>query len=66
VRVKDLSITAADKLRCCERELRYRHRVYPQLVASGKMSPGTADRELKVMAEVVEDLREQAEAEKLL
>lgn len=55
-----MNITAADKLQCVERELRYRHRVYGRLVERGKMTRQEADRELELMAAIAEDYREVA------
>jgi hypothetical protein len=62
---RDLSISAADKLRCAERELKYRARTYPRLVEQHKMSQATADREIAVMKEIAADMREQVEAERM-
>jgi hypothetical protein len=51
-------ITAADKLQCAERELKYRHRVYGRLVDRGKMTREQADRELELMAAIADDYRQ--------
>lgn len=51
-------ITAADKLQCAERELKYRRRVYGRLVERGKMSQREADRELELMEAIARDYRE--------
>lgn len=48
-------ITITDKLRCAERELSYRRRVYARLVANGKMTRALADRELELMAAILDD-----------
>jgi hypothetical protein len=42
-------ITAQEKLRCVERELSYRRRVYARLVARGKMSEPQRVEELRLM-----------------
>jgi hypothetical protein len=47
-----------EKIGCLERELRYRQRVYPRLVLAKKMSQQKADREIEVMAAILEDLKE--------
>jgi hypothetical protein len=49
------NITVQDKLECVVRELRYRRRVYPRLIANGKMSQAEADREIAIMEILVED-----------
>ncbi len=49
------SITNEDKLKCVKRELAMRRNVYPKWVVSGRMKQEQADREIAVMAEVVED-----------
>jgi hypothetical protein len=51
-------ITITDKLRCVERELSYRRRVYARLVANGKMTAALADRELEVMTAIVGDYQQ--------
>jgi hypothetical protein len=51
------SISAADKLRCIERELILRYRVYPKRIESGKMTQRQADREIAIMEEIGADYR---------
>ena len=51
-------IAITDKLRCAERELAYRRRVYARLVASGKMTRAVADRELELMIAIVDDYQQ--------
>ena len=51
-------ISAADKLACAERELKYRRRVYGRLVERGKMDQREADRELELMEAIAKDYRE--------
>lgn len=46
-------ITIDDEIRCIERELKYRRRVYPHLVATKKMEQAAADREIEVMTVVL-------------
>lgn len=48
-------ITAADKLKCVERELAYRYRVYARRVDNGKMTQKQADREIQLMEEIAAD-----------
>ncbi|MER2263549.1 hypothetical protein [Methylobacterium oxalidis] len=58
------TFTAADKLRCAEREVRQRRRVYAGLVASNRMKQADADREIACMEAIASDYRVQAVAEK--
>ena len=53
------------KLRCVARELALRIRVYPKLVANGKMKQETADREIELMQAIVKDYQQLVEQEKL-
>jgi hypothetical protein len=50
-------ISAADKMECAERELRYRRRVYGRLVDRGKMTKERAERELELMEAIALDYR---------
>ena len=52
-----IEITAAEKLDCATRELAMRHRVYPRQVLLKKMTAAESERELRVMAAIVEDYR---------
>lgn len=49
--------TAADKLACAERELRFRRRVYADRVAMRKMTQEKADHEVGCMEAIVADYR---------
>jgi hypothetical protein len=51
-------ITAQEKLRCVERELSYRRRVYTRLVARGKMSEPQRIEELRLMEAIRDDYRD--------
>jgi hypothetical protein len=44
-----------DKLKCAQRELALRERVYPRRVASGMLTQEKADREIAVMEAIVAD-----------
>lgn len=50
-------ITAADKMQCAERELKYRRRVYGRLVERSKMTKAQAERELELMEAIASDYR---------
>ena len=50
------SVDLANQIRCVEREVRMRERVYPRWVASGKMTAPAADRELAAMRAVLSTL----------
>lgn len=60
-----MAFTATDKLKCVERELRYRRRVYPRQIQLGKMSWLEAQEQLGLMQEIVDDYRSLAGAEEL-
>lgn len=60
------SITATDKLKCVERELKYRRHVYPRLVSTGRMKQEVAEYELAVMEAIRDDVAQMATAERLL
>lgn len=51
----DEEFTDADKLACCERELRFRRRVYATKVAEGRMKPSKAAHEIGVMEAMAND-----------
>lgn len=48
-------ITFRDKEACARRELDFRRRVYARRVADGKMKQADADREIDIMASILED-----------
>ena len=51
--------TINDLVACARRELGQRRRVYARLVAAGKMSQETADREIALMAAILDNLETQ-------
>jgi len=53
--------TALEKLRCAERELRMRNKVYPRWVADGRMTDLQAKREIELMEDIAADYRAQTE-----
>jgi hypothetical protein len=50
-----------DLIRCAEREVKYRERVYARQVSAGRMSKQMADRELGLMKAIAAQLRHDAE-----
>jgi hypothetical protein len=52
-----MPFTTGEKLKCLERELRMRYRVYERRVDAGQMPRATADRELALMEEIAADYR---------
>ena len=58
--------TTQDKLKCAERELRLRKRVYDNRIETGRMSLRKAQREMDCMRAIVADYRALAEKERLL
>jgi len=59
-------LTAEAKLASVERELGYRKRVYPRLVADHRMKQDNADYEIGVFEAIAADYRREAEKERLL
>jgi hypothetical protein len=55
------TITEHDKLRCVERELTFRYRVYARRVEQGKMTQAQADREIAVRECIAQDYRRSAQ-----
>jgi hypothetical protein len=54
------NVSLVDQIRCVERELRMRRKVYPSWVAQGKMRAADAARETWAMQAVLDTLREKA------
>ena len=52
-----MTTTPEQRLAAAERELAYRRRCYPRWTENGKLSQGTADYQIAVMADIVEVLR---------
>jgi hypothetical protein len=48
-------ISKSDKLKCAQRELAMRKKVYPRWVEQDRMSAGKAEYEIACMAAIVED-----------
>jgi len=46
----------SDQIKCVEREIDMRRRVYPSRIIAGKMTQGTADREIEIMRHVYQTL----------
>jgi len=51
----DCIVSLEDKIRCLEREIAYREKVYGRLVANGTMNPEKAYREVAIMQAILED-----------
>lgn len=51
-------VTLHDQLKCAQRELNLRRRVYPSWIARGKMSGQKADHEIAAMEAIVDTLSE--------
>jgi hypothetical protein len=60
------SFTAEDKHRAIVREIGMRKHVYPDLVAAGRMTQATADRQIAVMQAIAADYARELEKERLL
>lgn len=50
-------IPITEQIKCVERELALRRRVYPRQISAHRMSQITADREIAAMTAVLETLR---------
>jgi len=57
--------TAHDKLKEVERELFWRHRVYPKMIATNALTQKAAKRQIGIMEAIAEDYRRQAGGEEL-
>ena len=49
--------TIAELVACAEREVRFREFVYPRRVATRKMTPEKAEKEISLMKAIVEELK---------
>jgi hypothetical protein len=52
------NMTTADQIKCVEREIAMRRRVFPRLVERQKMSQGEADREIATMEAVLRTVQQ--------
>lgn len=59
-------MTTTDLIKCAERELALRHRVYPKRVTLNMMTQSKAEHEITCMAEILVLLRQREESERLL
>jgi hypothetical protein len=53
-----MTFDRATKLAAIEREIKQRKRVYPRLIAQGKMTDGFAASQIAVMESIAEDYRD--------
>lgn len=60
------TVDAATKLAAVEREIAYRRRVYPRLVAEGKMTQRLASLQIDTFVAIAADYRALAKKERLL
>jgi hypothetical protein len=59
-------MTKTDKLRCVERELRMRKKVYPRWIAEGRMTQQQAEHEIDCMAAIAADYDKIVHGERLI
>lgn len=59
-------LTDQEKLDALERELKYRRRVYPRLVAAGKMTASFAAKQERIFEEIAEDYRDRVKDGELI
>jgi hypothetical protein len=60
------TITNTDKLKCAQRELAMRKRVYPRWIEQNKMSEGKSAHEIACMEAIVADFQAAVEKERLI
>jgi translation initiation factor 2B subunit (eIF-2B alpha/beta/delta family) len=53
------SISLLDMLRCLEREIALRKAVYPKQIERGKLSPQKAQREIRIMEAIAQNITDQ-------
>lgn len=58
------TFTIAEKLGAAEREIKQRRRVYPNLVATGRMTQAAADHQIALMEAIAADYRATLAAER--
>ena len=58
--------TMTDKKNAIERELKYRRRVYPRLIAAGKMTDGLAQTQIALFEEILDDYSKAEQSERLI
>ncbi len=58
--------TMGDKKLAVDRELKYRRRVYPRLIAAGKMTDGFAAAQIAVFEAILEDYAKAEQTERLI
>jgi hypothetical protein len=61
-----VTFTAEEKMKCALRELKMRERVYPRFAERSREAMEKCERELALMAAIVEDYLALAEKERLL
>lgn len=59
-------ITAEQKLKCVERELKLRRQVYPNRIETSRMTKEKADYEIMMMEAIVADYKALAEKDRLI
>jgi hypothetical protein len=60
-----MDYTAAEKLKEIERELYWRSKVYPSLIAKGSLSVEAARRQTAILHAIADDYRQQGKADEL-
>ena len=58
--------TNKDKREAVDRELSYRRRVFPRLIATGKMYKQTADQQIAIFEAIREDYAKAEQSERLI
>lgn len=55
-----VAVPLSEQVKCVQREIRLRQVVYPKLIARGKMTQATADKEMQAMQAVLATLQKLA------
>lgn len=61
-----MTFSATEKHAAIERELKYRRRVYPRMIAEGKMTDGFAAAQIAVFEAIAADYAAQSQSERLI
>ncbi|TCR64661.1 hypothetical protein [Bosea sp. BK604] len=59
----EFSFSLSEKADAADREAKYRERVYPRWIESGRMKQDFADKQIRLMREIAKEYRLAAEAE---
>lgn len=61
-----IQFTSQDKKSAIERELKYRRRVYPRMIAEGKMTDGFANAQIAIFEDILRDYEDASASERFI